>query len=128
MDTPRFLQCNPMVQILVVQRKALRRVLICLVETLRLLWKVCLVGLCFPMLNQSVKGRRLKRRQAVGCERCEGWRRRWRLCGMGNRCLVVKMRSWMGRLGGGQVREGTNCDEGMKRGLSSQLWLLMVAS
>ena len=86
MDTTRFLQCNPMVQILVVRRKALRRVVICLVETLMLLWKVC-----FPMLNQSVKGQRLKRRQAVWCKCCEGWRRRWRLCGMGNR-----LRSWMG--------------------------------
>lgn len=42
--------------------------------------------------------------------------------------LVVELRSWMGRLGGWQVREGTNGDKGMKRGLGSKLGLLMVGS
>ena len=79
---PRFLECNPMVQILVVRRKALRR----LVETLGVLWQVCLVGLALPVLAQAVK--RLKCRQTVGCEPCKGWR--WRRCGMG---LVAELGS-----------------------------------
>ena len=112
-----FLECDPVVQILVGRRKALRRV----VETRVVLWKV---GLCFPMLSQAVK--RLKCRQTVGCERCKGWRRRRRRgCGMG---LVVKLRSWMGWLGGWQVGEGTDGDRGMKRGLGRKLCLLMVGS
>ena len=113
--SPRFLECNPMVQILVVRRKALRR----LVETLGVLWKVCLVGLAFPVLAQAVKG--LKCRQTVGCEPCKGRRRR--RCGMG---LVAKLGSWMGRLGGWQVGEGTNGDRGVERGLGRKLCLLMV--
>ena len=94
------------VRILTVLRKALRR----LVETLVVLWKVCLEGLCFTMLSQAVKGRRLKCRQTVWCESCKGWRRR--RCGMG-------LMSWMG---GWEMREGTNGDRGIKRGL------LMVGS
>ena len=96
-----------------VRRKALWRV----VQTLVVLWKVCLVELCFTVLSQAVKGGRLKCRQTVGCESCKGWRRGW--CGLG---LVAKLGSWMSWMGGWEVREGTNGDRGMKRGL------LMVSS
>ena len=90
----RFHGFHPMVQILIVRRrKALRRVVICcVVETLVVLWKFWLVGLYFPMM------RRLKCREGVGCERCEGWGR-WR-CGMGNWGLVGELRSLVGWLGG----------------------------
>ena len=82
-----------MVQILVVRRrKALWRVVICVVETLVVLWKAWLVGLWFPMM------RRLKCREGVGSERREGWGRR--RCGMGNWGLVDKLRSLVGWLGG----------------------------
>ena len=92
-NTSRFHRCNPMVQILDVWRKALQRVVICMVETLVVLWKVWLVGLSFPMM------RRLKCRQGVGGERCEGWGR-WR-SGMGNWGLVGELKRWMGWLMGG---------------------------
>ena len=89
-NTSRFHGANYMMQIL-----AVWRVVINMVETLVVLWKVLLVGLSFPTMM-----RRLKCRQGVGGERCEGRGRR--RCGMGNWGLVGElMKRWMGWLGGG---------------------------